>query len=485
MATGWKLDFGADQHQGTREEQEDFFASSRPSMDVVESDAGFLGLVADGMGGMAGGAQASLIAVNTFMEDYKAKSPAETIPEALNRALYQANAAVVEANRHVPEDQGSGTTILACVIQSSHLHWVSVGDSSLLLFRDGSLQAVNEDHSYGAELDAMLAAGEITPEQAQAEAGKRHGLTSYLGLDRIPKINLSRLPVELKTGDKVLLCSDGLLNALSTHEIAGVLGKAFSAQEKCELLIKAALAKRDPYQDNITVILLELNRDRAPAAGGPAPGLPGGRGKLLGVLAGLVVLAVAAGAAVFFWPQPDQPLTTTTASAPTTVATTPSTQSPAGSTSVSAATTTTTSSTTATTLEPQPEPGETTLISFDCNKVHCYQAVLKARERYDGDLDGIAGGGTREALIRYQRAEGLALTEDEFGEINPPTCKSLEEHYQAVAERLIESGGQKKTVAQWCALAEPLKPTPPARPPVVTRPKPAKKPTKPAEKPTP
>jgi serine/threonine protein phosphatase PrpC len=249
------LDLGQHWHQGTRREQQDYFATT--DLDDLYTHRGFLAVVADGMGGHASGAEASSIAIHQFVNSYQAKSPEESIPTALRRALDEANNAVFGQN----EQHGSnmGTTLVAAVVQEHRLYWISVGDSSLFWYAEGELREINEKHSYGAELDAKVQQHLILPEEAQTESPKRHQLTSYLGLEQIPAVDLAAHYRELKVGEKLLLCSDGLVNALSQAEITESLAQPQSgAQKTCEELIEKALTKGYSNQDNITVILLAL-----------------------------------------------------------------------------------------------------------------------------------------------------------------------------------------------------------------------------------
>jgi len=250
----WIFDYGNHWHKGARKEQQDYFASSK-SLDAVKTNRGFLALIADGMGGHTGGGSASVIAVKTFIEEYEKQGTSIPIPRALEIALEKANDAVVNANRKEGGDMG--TTLVGCILQSNKLYWISVGDSALFLYQNGQMKRINEDHSYGAELDKKLEMGKINQHQANIEAKKRNMLTSYLGLGKIPKIDIQQIPIELKPGEKVLLCTDGLTNAMNESEIALYL-KGGTAQEKCELLTQQALNKKKQRQDNITTVLLEL-----------------------------------------------------------------------------------------------------------------------------------------------------------------------------------------------------------------------------------
>jgi serine/threonine protein phosphatase PrpC/peptidoglycan hydrolase-like protein with peptidoglycan-binding domain len=295
----WTLDYGNHWHKGARKEQQDYFASSK-SLDVVASKKGFLAVIADGMGGHTGGGSASVIAVKTFMEEYEKQAVSQPIPDALNMALMKANAAVVNENRQAGGDMG--TTLIGCVLQSNRLYWISVGDSALFIYQNGQLKRKNADHSYGAELDLKVKTGQISPQQADLEQKKRNMLTSYLGLERIPQTDISREPVELKPGEKVLLCTDGLINAMSDSEISLYLKGKESAQEKCELLTQQTLKKQKPRQDNITTVLLELKSDVKEQTYEPPKPSKKRSVKQLILAAGiaLLILAVLVAAAMYF-----------------------------------------------------------------------------------------------------------------------------------------------------------------------------------------
>ncbi|MBF0449746.1 MAG: peptidoglycan-binding protein [Candidatus Magnetomorum sp.] len=256
----WTIDYGNDQHQGHRKEQQDFFASFEPSMKVVKSKSGFLAVVADGMGGHKGGAQASLIAINTFVKEYQQKDDNETIPEALNRSLIKANATVYQANLDAGPDSNMGTTLVAIVLKSNKLYWISVGDSSLFLLRNNKLNKLNEEHNYGKVLDRKVLSGQLSKAQADAESNKRNMLTSYLGIDEIPLIDLQKIPQDLQINDKIVVCSDGLVDALVPEEMISCLQSQGSSQDKSELLTKSALNKQRKNQDNITTIVVEINQ---------------------------------------------------------------------------------------------------------------------------------------------------------------------------------------------------------------------------------
>jgi len=250
---------GNAQDIGMREQQEDSFSFSNPENNSLVQHGGFLGIVADGMGGMAFGKEASQIAQKTFLRSYEAKSQQQTIPDALKSALKQANQAVLSLIEEKGMKKGAvGTTLSAAVIHNGNLYWISVGDSRIYLYRKGKLFQVIQSHTVGSELDKKAADGEIPKEKA-INNPERGVLISYLGIDRLHLIDVSEKPYKLEPSDRIIVSSDGLFNVLTDEEIAsGIYG---NLQETCERLVQKALAKNDPRQDNITVISLSVEEE--------------------------------------------------------------------------------------------------------------------------------------------------------------------------------------------------------------------------------
>ena len=232
------------------------------------SGAPLVAVLADGMGGHAGGALASRMACESFIKSYaaadlpeKAELPeTERLVEAL-RAANDAIAATVSTN---PMLTGMGSTLVGVVFSTAGVEWVSVGDSPLLLYRRGEIAMLNEDHSLAPELDRMAAAGKITAEEARKDP-RRHMLRSAVTGDDIDMVDVSRTPLRIEPGDYVILASDGL-QTLETSEIERVV-TAYAAdgpQAVANALIRAVEAVRDPHQDNATVVAVRALQ--APAA---------------------------------------------------------------------------------------------------------------------------------------------------------------------------------------------------------------------------
>src|SRR5579871_5655494 len=131
------------QHIGDRHSQQDSFGFGDPDDRAFTSHGGFVALVCDGMGGMEFGDAASRAAAHAFLDSYKTKTAAESIPGALQRSTRAANDAVVTLAHEYGLSEGMGTTLVAAVLLDASLYYVSVGDSGLFLRRNGSLKMLN------------------------------------------------------------------------------------------------------------------------------------------------------------------------------------------------------------------------------------------------------------------------------------------------------------------------------------------------------
>jgi protein phosphatase len=248
------------QHIGARGSQQDAFGFSDKDDLAFVAHGGVLAVVADGMGGMANGGEASHLAVRAFLQSYMAKPAGESVPTAMLRALDEANQAVITLSHQVGEEN-VGTTLVAAVIHGDTLHWVSVGDSRLYLWRNVQLTQLSEDHIYANDLDRDAASGNISREDAENHP-ERCSLTSYLGLTTLDLVDHNLNPYPLLPGDRLLLCSDGFYAALEEIEIVPVFER--EAQQTAEDLVALVLAKDRPGQDNLTVAIFACESDSAP-----------------------------------------------------------------------------------------------------------------------------------------------------------------------------------------------------------------------------
>lgn len=210
-------------------------------------------VVCDGMGGANGGNIASKIAVEVIgsrIRDGYRDNPNPGSPELLlTSAMATANIGVYDRAQKEAELNGMGTTVVA-VITAGHTAYIShVGDSRLYLYRDGNLSQVTRDHSVVQEL---IESGQITEEEARSHPRKNY-ITRAIGV--IDEEYGEYDELELMTGDRLLLCTDGLTNEVDRTEIGHLL--ALPAEEAAQSLIRAALDHGG--KDNITVALMDID----------------------------------------------------------------------------------------------------------------------------------------------------------------------------------------------------------------------------------
>lgn len=210
------------------------------------------GLVCDGMGGANGGRVASTLATQTMLRyfDHSLRTIENGEEKAfMMRAFDNANRAVYEKATSDPEVLGMGTTGV-CALQRGNLaHIVHAGDSRAYLWHGGAIRQLTRDHSM---VQQLVEAGSITPEQAASHPGKNL-ITRALGVREDVRPEYQKL--ELKAGDKLLLCTDGLTNMVPDEAIAATLSNTgfFAAAER---LVQMALGGGGT--DNVTVLLLGM-----------------------------------------------------------------------------------------------------------------------------------------------------------------------------------------------------------------------------------
>jgi serine/threonine protein phosphatase PrpC len=207
--------------------------------------------VADGLGGHQGGEVASAAAVEPLarLDGRQFTDPGEAA-EALATAIREANEAILDRAAGDPALYGMGTTVTAAAVAGDgHIQLAHVGDSRAYLLREGALDQLTTDHTVVGEL---VRRGRLTPEQAAIHP-ERSILTRAVGLDPRVPVDLPD-PLELRPGDQLLLCSDGLTEAVDDDQIAELLSATPDGNAACRSLIDAANDAGGP--DNITVVLV-------------------------------------------------------------------------------------------------------------------------------------------------------------------------------------------------------------------------------------
>jgi protein phosphatase len=207
-------------------------------------------IVADGMGGHAGGEEASKIAIETAQTflDQHWDEEIET-PELITNALLAANDAIIEDQEHNPQRADMGTTVVMILFRDGQAWSAHVGDSRLYRFRDGELKLLTEDDTWVAR---AIKLGQLTPDEARVHP-LRHVLSHCLGRRDLRQIN-NISTQDVVVGDRLLLCSDGLTEEVSEQEITDCLMDKNTEEAPIALV---ELAKSNGGSDNITVILVE------------------------------------------------------------------------------------------------------------------------------------------------------------------------------------------------------------------------------------
>lgn len=268
-------------------------ATFRLETDVPPPAEGtMMAILADGMGGHAGGAIASQATCETFLAGmsgvvdlgpYKRTGAERTVPlnvdaqdettvpaqhitpiSDLLAALYAANAEIAKQTAANPALSGMGTTLVGVAFKgaatdtgdTASLDWVSVGDSPLYLFRGGEIALLNEDHSLAPALDLLAAEGTITTEAARNDP-RRHMLRSAVTGEELDMIDLSRKPLTLQPGDIIVLASDGI-HTLNEAEIARIVAAYIDdgCQGIANALVRSIENQRMPHQDNATIMVI-------------------------------------------------------------------------------------------------------------------------------------------------------------------------------------------------------------------------------------
>lgn len=205
--------------------------------------------VCDGMGGHAAGEVASSIAVHALAK----YAPSVADAQALGEAVEAANQAVIEAPANGEGRQGMGCTCSACLIDGTHMAVAHVGDSRIYLLHAGTLVRVTHDHSLVEEL---VDAGEITADQARTHP-HRSWVTRALGSD--PDMYADRFTLDVQTGDRVILCSDGLSSMVEDAEIEDIAVSTPSPEVCVDALVSAALIAGG--HDNVTCVVVDVLSD--------------------------------------------------------------------------------------------------------------------------------------------------------------------------------------------------------------------------------
>jgi PPM family protein phosphatase len=246
--SGLHLAWGTDIGLVRKRNEDSFYVETSPEGE--NESHGQLLIVADGMGGPPAGDLASALAVEIIPDNYygnKLQPDGDPVP-LLRQAFAKANSAILRAASENSERFGMGTTCTALLLRDADLWLAHVGDSRAYLLREGRLEQLSRDHNV---LERMRAEGHLADDDAKPPGAAM--LTAALGHDDRPEADFSQKPRRLESGDRLLICSDGLSGMLSDSELTKGLSQE-SPSSAAKRLIRTALDAGG--RDNITVIVV-------------------------------------------------------------------------------------------------------------------------------------------------------------------------------------------------------------------------------------
>ena len=231
-----------------RDVNQDAFAYGEPNKDSC------LAFVCDGMGGQNGGNVASQIARDILLDEFfrglNKKNNIDTISKMVANAYVIANNRILKKAISNDNLKGMGTTVVSAILLGDDLLVSNVGDSRAYLYASEILTQLTVDHSY---VQMLVDSGKITEEEARIHP-RRNEITRAIGI--LPDVEYDFFWSKVRTGDVLLLCTDGLTSVCSDSEIKQVLKSGKNIKHLVNRLIN--LANSNGGYDNITVILIEF-----------------------------------------------------------------------------------------------------------------------------------------------------------------------------------------------------------------------------------
>lgn len=249
--------------QGERSGQQDCFGVTDTSL---MKSRGLLAVVADGMGGLSDGDKVSTAAVEAILDGFLFYQGKATPQQQL---LMLAKQAVETVNELLgpAKLRKSGSTLVMGLVKDGMFSFLSIGDSRICLYRNGLLTQLNREHIFRNKL-ALDAVNGIVSLQDVFTDQRGEGLTSFLGMGSLEHMDMPAAPLRLIPGDKLILMSDGVYNALSEAELTEALREA--PGEAAEKLHQAIQEKGYTNQDNYTAVILECCAEDADEPEGSA-----------------------------------------------------------------------------------------------------------------------------------------------------------------------------------------------------------------------
>ncbi|MDW8801081.1 Stp1/IreP family PP2C-type Ser/Thr phosphatase [Clostridium sp. A1-XYC3] len=217
-------------------------------VDFYRNDKFSIYVVADGMGGHNAGEVASKLAVETIISFIKSLDNIDDMEDVLKKSIQSANDKIFELAKNNEALGGMGTTITACLVKSKQMITANVGDSSCYIVKYDGITKITKDHSL---VQQLIDEGSITEEEA-ANHPNKNIITRALGTNL--SVEIDTFKVDLSDVKKVIMCTDGLSNGVSTSEMYDIIMNDDNSNS-CRRLVE--LSKIKGGRDNISVIVFE------------------------------------------------------------------------------------------------------------------------------------------------------------------------------------------------------------------------------------
>jgi len=210
------------------------------------------------MGGYENGSQASRRTAELMKDVLESIESEEGIESLLIKEIKRIDKEV-KKEYAAADNGGSGTTLAAALIFGKHMHWIGVGDSRIYIIRGEEIVQVTQDHTYKMQLRRSVEKG-LIPSGFAEKHPQRNALTSYIGSGDIKYISTNKAGLDLKPGDIVLLCSDGLVKSLDDGRISKIIRDCLGDMNAAaRQLTVQAFDSSDGSKDNTTVVLMKFN----------------------------------------------------------------------------------------------------------------------------------------------------------------------------------------------------------------------------------
>lgn len=239
---------------GDRKDQQDSFAQ------LCKLNEGLV-VVCDGMGGHEGGQIASELASELFINKYSEKFPISSPCDLLVNTVKECDNSIKKLTNSDGTMMNAGSTCVALFIREKKLYWCSVGDSRAYLLRGEEFVQLTKDQNYSVVIKERFNAGLIDEKTYEEESKHGEALISYLGIGNLSLIDYNAVPFSLKSGDKLVIMSDGLYKLVAEEEIHRITDNFTNNSEALlalEMKAKSSAKKKSVIRDNMTVAIINI-----------------------------------------------------------------------------------------------------------------------------------------------------------------------------------------------------------------------------------